>query len=72
MSLPFTRLLAQTIGFLAGALAGYWLAYFMGIDLLHDPWNPRSALAVASVGLGGGIGIGAGRHWHEARHYPPP
>lgn len=72
MPARFARLLAQAIGFAAGALAGYWLAYFLGVDLLRDPWSPRSVLAVAAVGLGGGIGIGAGRHWQQERSQRAP
>ncbi len=56
---------AQAIGFIAGALAGYMLARWLGVDLLHHAYGPRSVLAVAAVGLGGGMGIAAARRWCE-------
>lgn len=71
MPAPLVRLLAQALGFIAGALAGYVLARLLGIDLLHHAYGTRSVLAVAAVGLGGGIGIGAARHWCEQRGIAP-
>lgn len=64
---PRTRqLAAQALGFVAGALAGYWLARLLGFDLVHGDWSSNaSVLAIAGVGLCGGIGIGAGRRWAE-------
>ncbi len=63
---------AQAVGFIAGALAGYMLARWLGVDLLHHAYGPRSVLAVAAVGLGGGIGIAAGRRWCEQRGITAP
>ncbi|MBN9330370.1 MAG: hypothetical protein ABT03_04120 [Comamonas sp. SCN 67-35] len=63
---------AQAIGFIAGALAGYMLARWLGVDLVHHAYGPRSVLAVAAVGLGGGIGIAAGRHWCVQRGITAP
>ena len=57
---------AQVAGFVAGALAGYGLARLFGHDLLQDRWDDASVLAIAAVGLCGGIGIGAGRRWAQA------
>jgi len=69
---PLTHLLAQAAGFAAGALAGYVLARLLGIDLLRDPYGSRSVLAVAAIGLCGGIGIGAARRWCGQRGLTPP
>lgn len=64
---PRTRqIAAQAVGFIAGVLAGYWLARLLGFDLVRGDWNSNaSVLAIAGVGLCGGIGIGAGRRWAE-------
>lgn len=72
----FVRPLAQTIGFIAGALIGYLLARSLGADLLRDLYGTKAIWAMAAVGLGGGIGIGAARHWcdergHVAQPTPP-
>ncbi|QXL84725.1 hypothetical protein [Comamonas sp. NLF-1-9] len=71
----FVRPLAQATGFIAGALLGYALARELGIDLLLDPYGTRAIVAIAAVGLGGGIGIGAARHWcdgHGHAERPDP
>ncbi|HMN20253.1 MAG TPA: hypothetical protein PKA16_02555 [Ottowia sp.] len=68
MSVPprIRPLAAQALGFVAGALAGYGLARLLGFDLVHGDWSSNaSVLAIAAVGLCGGIGIGAGRRWAE-------
>lgn len=70
MSPRLRQITAQTLGFVGGALVGYWAARLLGHDLLQDHWDDASVLAIAAVGLCGGIGIGAGRRWAEAPARP--
>lgn len=65
MAQPVRALAAQALGFVAGALAGYWLARVAGIDVLRDLQGNASVLGIAAIGLCGGVGIGAGRRWAE-------
>ncbi|MEB2348694.1 MAG: hypothetical protein OZ923_08785 [Comamonadaceae bacterium] len=69
MPVPLIRLAARATGFGAGALAGYWLSYFLGVDLLRDAYSSKSLFAVAAVGIGAGIGLAAARHWCAERGY---
>lgn len=58
--------LTDTVGFVGGALAGYWLARAAGIDALRDLQSNASVLAIAAIGLCGGIGLGAARRWRQS------
>ena len=59
--------LTDAVGFVGGALAGYWLARAAGIDVLRDLHSNASVLGIAAIGLGGGIGLAAARRWRQAR-----
>lgn len=63
-----TRALADAVGFVGGALAGYWLARVAGIDALRDLQSNAGVLAIAAIGLCGGIGLGAARRWRAGRN----
>ncbi len=62
-----TKGLVDAVGFVGGALAGYWLARALGIDVLRDLSSNASVLAIAAIGLCGGIGLGAARRWRTGR-----
>jgi len=59
--------LIDAAGFIAGASIGYALARLAGIDVLRDLQSNASVLAIAVIGLGGGIGLGAARRWRANR-----
>ncbi|HMN58110.1 MAG: hypothetical protein J0I00_10350 [Burkholderiales bacterium] len=61
------KILSDVVGFVGGALAGYWLARAAGIDVLRDLHSNASVLGIAAIGLGGGIGLAAARRWRQAR-----
>ncbi len=67
-----TQFLIDAIGFVAGALLGYGLARALGIDVLRDLSGNASVLAIAAIGLGGGIGLGAARRWRTGREQGEP
>lgn len=49
--------LADAIGFVAGALAGWWLGRLLGLDFIGTPdWQPRqiAGLVLIAAGCGGG------------------
>lgn len=58
---------ADAVGFLAGALAGFGIGWLLGLDIFAEGYDTRSILAIALVGLGGGIGLSAARRWRMAR-----
>ena len=59
--------LSDAVGFVGGALAGFWLARLLGFDPFAEGYDGASVLAIAAVGLGGGMGLGAARRWRRAR-----
>lgn len=63
--------LTDAVGFVGGALVGYWLARAAGIDALRDLQRNAGVLAIAAIGLCGGIGLGAARRWRESRRDTP-
>ncbi len=58
---------SDAVGFLAGALIGYGIGYLLGLDLFAEGYDTRSILAIALVGLGGGVGLNAARRWRASR-----
>ena len=59
--------LSDAVGFIGGALAGYWLASLFGADPLAPGYDSMSIAGIALVGLGGGIGLHLARRWRRAR-----
>lgn len=59
--------LSDAIGFIGGALAGYWLGHLLGWDLFAEGYGGASIGAIALVGLGGGLGLQLARRWRARR-----
>jgi hypothetical protein len=55
--------LSDAIGFVGGALAGYWLGYLLGFDIFAEGYGNASIFGIVLVGLGGGLGLQLARHW---------
>jgi hypothetical protein len=62
--------LSDAIGFIGGALAGYWLGRLLGWDLFAEGYGGASIGAIALVGLGGGLGLQVARRWRSRRSQP--
>ena len=58
---------SDAIGFVGGALAGFWLGRLMGFDVLAAGYGTSSVLGIVLVGVGGGLGLQAARRWRAAR-----
>ena len=56
---------SDAVGFIGGALAGYWLGQFLGWDIFSEGYSGASIAAIALVGLGGGGGLHLARHWRK-------
>ncbi|HSV34911.1 MAG TPA: hypothetical protein VLI46_05110 [Ramlibacter sp.] len=59
--------LADAIGFIGGALLGYWLGLAFGLDIFDAGYGSASIAGIVLVGLGGGIGLQLARRWRLAR-----
>jgi hypothetical protein len=55
--------LIDALGFVAGALLGWWIGEALGLPLFAEGHGNASLLAIALVGLGGGLGVQAARRW---------
>jgi hypothetical protein len=62
-----TEGLSDAVGFVGGALAGYWLAVWLGVDPFAEGYGLDSLLGIGAVGLGGGLGLQAARRWRQGR-----
>jgi hypothetical protein len=58
--------LSDAVGFVGGALAGYWLARWLGFDIFAEGYSGSSIAGIAAVGLGGGLGLQVARRWRAA------
>ena len=58
---------SDAVGFVGGALAGYWIGQFLGWDIFSDGYSNASIGAIVLVGLGGGIGLQTARRWRSAQ-----
>ena len=59
--------LSDALGFIGGVLAGYWLGFALGLDLLAPGYGTSQIGAIVLVSLGGGIGLHLARRWRAAR-----
>jgi hypothetical protein len=59
--------LSDAIGFVGGALAGYWIGRLLGWDLFAEGYGNAAIGAIVLVGLGGGLGLQLARRWRASR-----
>ncbi|MBU3738940.1 MAG: hypothetical protein FGM55_08305 [Rhodoferax sp.] len=59
--------LSDAVGFVGGALAGYWLSLWLDWDLFGEGYSGTSIGAIVLVGLGGGLGLQLARAWRRAQ-----
>jgi hypothetical protein len=59
--------LSDAIGFIGGALIGYWAGHLLGLDIFDPGYSNSSIVGIVLVGLGGGLGLQIARRWRN-RH----
>ena len=59
--------LADAIGFVVGALLGYWLGLAFGLNIFDPGYSNGSIVAILLCGLGGGAGLQLARRWRLSR-----
>ena len=62
--------LTDAAGFVVGSLLGFGLGQLVGLELFAEGYSAGSLVAIALVGLGGGMGLQAVRHL-RGRSTPP-
>ena len=58
---------ADAVGFVGGALLGFWAGQWLGVDIFAPRYVTDSLIGIAVVSLGGGLGLHAARRWQERR-----
>jgi hypothetical protein len=60
--------LSDAIGFVGGALLGFWVGRLLGLDIFAAGYNNASIGGIILVGLGGGFGLQVARRWRASRN----
>jgi hypothetical protein len=55
--------LSDAIGFVGGALLGFWIGRLLGLDIFASGYGNASIGGIVLVGLGGGLGLQLARRW---------
>ena len=59
--------LSDAVGFLGGALLGFWIGQMLGLDIFADGYGNSALGGIVLVGLGGGFGLHLARRWRRVR-----
>lgn len=57
--------LSDAIGFVGGALLGYWIGRLLGLDIFQSGYGNAAIGGILLVGLGGGAGLQLARRWRR-------
>ncbi len=63
--------ISDAVGFVGGALAGFWIGRLLGLDLFAPGYGNASVGAIVLVSLGGGIGLQLARKWRNRQSDTP-
>jgi predicted lipid-binding transport protein (Tim44 family) len=59
--------LSDAIGFIGGALGGFWLGRLLGADIFAAGYGTMALIGIVLVGIGGGLGLKLARRWRATR-----
>jgi F0F1-type ATP synthase assembly protein I len=59
--------LSDAVGFVGGALLGFWLGRLLGLDIFADGYSNNAIGGIVLVGLGGGLGLQGVRRWRQSK-----
>ena len=59
--------LSDAVGFVGGALLGFWIGRLVGWDVFASGYGIDSIGGILLVGLGGGIGLQLAKRWQARR-----
>lgn len=57
--------LSDAVGFVGGALLGYWAGHLLGLDIFEPGYGNGAIGGIVLVGLGGGLGLQLARRWRN-------
>jgi hypothetical protein len=59
--------LSDAVGFVGGALLGFWIGRLIGWDVFASGYDLNSIGGIVLVGLGGGLGLQLAKRWQASR-----
>ncbi len=62
-SSPLLEGVADAVGFVGGALIGFWVGQLLGWNIFAAGYRTDSIGGILLVGLGGGLGLQLSRRW---------
>jgi hypothetical protein len=68
---PLVEGLSDAIGFVGGALLGFWVGRMAGWDVFAEGYGNASIGGIVLCGLGGGLGLQIARRWRRAQRKDP-
>ena len=60
---PLLEGISDAVGFVGGALLGFWVGRLLGWDVFASGYGTDSIGGILLVGLGGGLGLQLARKW---------
>ena len=60
--------ISDAVGFVGGALLGFWAGHLLGFDIFAPGYGTASIIGIALVGLGGGLGLQGARRWRNSQN----
>lgn len=65
---PWLEGVSDAIGFVGGALLGFWAGQLLGWSIFASGYTNASIGGIVLVGLGGGAGLQLARRWRAAQN----
>ena len=62
-SSPLLEGVADAVGFVGGAMIGFWVGQLLGWNIFAAGYGTYSIGGILLVGLGGGLGLQLSRRW---------
>ncbi len=68
MNNPLLEGLSDAIGFVGGAVLGFWIGQLLGFDVFDPAGYTNASIAgIVLVGIGGGLGLQVARRFRLSR-----
>jgi hypothetical protein len=60
--------LSDAVGFVGGAMLGFWVGRWLGLDLFAPGYGHGTIAGILLTGVGGGSGLQLARRWRIGRN----
>ena len=68
---PLLEGVSDAVGFVGGALLGFWGGRLLGLDVFAPGYGTASIFGILLVGVGGGLGLQIAKRWRATRAKRP-